>query len=81
MMKDVEKIVDYYWNRANQFRSLGEAIRYFEIDGSEQWMWDHLFEYALRKEEADKMFDLLDKETINMLAGFNVSFIIGIADE
>jgi len=81
MMKDVEKIAKYHQTRASQFANLEEAILYFEDGKSENWMWDYLFEYALLKEEADKMFNLFDKDTIEMLAGFKVSFIIGIADE
>ena len=81
MMKDVEKIANYYQTRASQFANLEEAILYFEDGKSENWMWDYLFEYALRKEEADSMFDLFDDKTISMLAGFKVSFVIGIADE
>jgi len=81
MMKDIEKIVKYHQTRASQFANLEEAILYFEDGKSENWMWDYLFEYALLKEEADKMFNLFDKDTIEMLAGFKVSFIIGIADE
>jgi len=81
MMKDVKKIVDYYRTRANQFENLEEAIDYFEKGKSENWMWECLLEYGLQKQEADKMFDLLDDKTIDMLAGFKVSFVIGIADE
>ena len=81
MMKDVEKIVDYYRTRANQFENLEEAIDYFEKGTSENWMWEYLLEYGLQKQEADKMFDLLDDKTIDMLAGFKVSFVICIADE
>jgi hypothetical protein len=81
MMKNVEKIVNYYLTRANQFENLEEAIDYFENGKSENWMWEYLLEYGLQKEEADKMFNLLDDKTIDMLAGFKVSFIIGIADE
>lgn len=81
MRKEAENIVNYYQTRATQFANLESAIHYFEYGSSEKWMWDYLFEYALRKEEADKMFDLLDDKTIDMLAGFKVSFVIGIADE
>lgn len=81
MRKEAEKIVDYYQTRATQFANLEEAIYYFEDDRPDQSMWSCLFEYALRKEQADKMFDLLDDKTIDMLAGFKVSFVIGIADE
>lgn len=81
MRKEAEKIVDYYQTRASQFANLEEAIYYFEDDRPDQSMWSCLFEYALRKEQADKMFDLLDDKTIDMLAGFKVSFVIGIADE
>ena len=81
MKENIEKIVNYYLKRAIQFESLEEAIYYFEDDRPDQSMWSCLFEYALRKEEADKMFDLLDDKTIDMLAGFKVSFVIGIADE
>ena len=81
MIQDVENIVNYYLKRAAQFESLEEAICYFEGGWSDHHVWDCLFKYALRKEEADKMFDLLDDKTIDMLAGFKVSFVIGIADE
>lgn len=81
MMKDVEKIGIYYMTRASQFANLTCAIECFEDDCADQEVWESLFEYALQKEEADNMFDLFDKDTISMLAGFEVSFIIGYADE
>ena len=81
MIENVEKISIYYMTRASQFANLTCAIECFEDDCADQEVWENLFEYALRKEEADKMFDLLDDKTIDMLAGFKVSFIIGIADE
>jgi hypothetical protein len=81
MRKDIEKIANYYMTRASQFANLKQAATKFDEGYTGEGMWDYLFEYALHKEEADSMFDLLDKETINMLAGFEVSFIIGIADE
>jgi hypothetical protein len=81
MKQNLEKIVNYHLTRANQFENLEEAIDHFENGKSENWMWEYLLEYGLQKEEADKMFNLLDDKTIDMLAGFKVSFIIGIADE
>tara|TARA_R110000868_G_scaffold111268_1_gene300634 strand:+ start:1747 stop:1998 length:252 start_codon:yes stop_codon:yes gene_type:complete len=81
MRQEAEKIANYYETRASQFANLEQAVLEFDEGHTGQWMWDYLFEYALRKEEADKMFNLLDDKTIDMLAGFKVSFIIGIADE
>jgi len=83
MKQDVEKITNYYNSRYYQFRMLERAVDYFKTKPSNEdsYTWAHLFEYALCKEEADKMFDLLDDKTIDMLAGFKVSFVIGIADE
>jgi hypothetical protein len=83
MIKDVEKIANYYNSRYYQFRMLEKAVNYFKFKRSnaDSYTWAHLFEYALHKEEADKMFDLLDDKTIDMLAGFKVSFVICIADE
>ena len=80
MRENIEKILNYYMTRASQFANLESALECFENDWSDQEMWEYLFEYILRKEEADNMFDLFDKETITMLAGFNVNFIVGIAD-
>ena len=83
MRQDIEKIANYYNSRFYQFRMLEKAVAEFETNPSnaEQYTWMLLFESALQKEEADKMFDLLDDKTIDMLAGFKVSFVIGIADE
>lgn len=81
MKQDVEKIANYYETRTTQFANLEQAILEFNEGHTGMWMWDYLFEYALCKEEADKMFDLLDDKTIDMLAGFKVSFVICIADE
>lgn len=83
MKQNLEKIANYYNARYYQFRMFEKAVDYFETKPSnaDSYTWAHLFEYALRKEEADKMFDLLDDKTIDMLAGFKVSFLVGIADE
>lgn len=81
MIQEAEKIAKYYDTRATQFENLEQAILEFDEGHTGMWMWDYLFKYAILKEEADKMFDLLDDKTIDMLAGFKVSFVIGIADE
>lgn len=81
MIQEAEKIVKYYETRTTQFKKLEQAILEFDVGDTGMWMWNYLFEYAILKEEADKMFDLLDDKTIDMLAGFKVSFVIGIADE
>lgn len=79
--KDIDNIIDYYSARAEMFGQLADAIHWFEKDQTEDRMWRCLFEHQLRKDETEEMFDLFDDKTIDMLAGFKVSFIIGIADE